>query len=69
MSNTKYFLDRDIEERTDLLVSSIKPVILVFTGFLVGWMAIAVFGPIYSNLGNFSDPAGMVNTKNVSEAS
>ena len=55
MSNTKYFLDRDIEERTDLLVSSIKPTILIFTGFLVGWMALAVFGPIYSNLGNFSE--------------
>ncbi len=67
MGNTKYFLDRDIEERTDLLVSSIKPMILVFTGFLVGWMAIAVFGPIYSNLGNFSDTTSTVSTTNTNE--
>ncbi len=53
-SNVKYFLDRDIDEKTDFLVSSMKPIILIFTGILVGWMAISVFAPIYSNLDNMS---------------
>ena len=39
----------------DLVISSIKPAILVLTGILVAWMAVSVFGPIYGSLGSFGD--------------
>ncbi len=67
LKNAGYFLERDIEEKIDILVSTIKPTMMVATGLLVAWMAISVFGPIYSNLGNFSDNNALQKPKETSE--
>jgi len=56
--NARYFLDREIGEQVDLLVSSVKPAMIVITGTFVAWMAVAIFSPIYSNIANFSDSTG-----------
>ena len=45
------FYDRDVEETIDAMISAIEPALTVIMGGMMGWIALAVFGPIYDSLG------------------
>jgi type IV pilus assembly protein PilC len=51
LSNIKFFYDREINDSIDRLVGMIQPAITIVMGGMIGWITIAVFGPIY---GSFS---------------
>lgn len=51
LNNIKYFYDREINDSIDKLVGMIQPTITMVMGGMIGWITIAVFGPIY---GTFS---------------
>ncbi len=46
------FYDRDVDEAVDTMISMIEPALIVVMGGMMAWIAIAVFGPLYSNLGS-----------------
>ena len=51
LQNIKFFYDREINDSIDKLVGMIQPAITIVMGGMIGWITIAVFGPIY---GSFS---------------
>lgn len=51
LKNIKYFYDREINDSIDSLVGMIQPSLTIVMGGMIGWITIAVFGPIY---GTFS---------------
>ncbi len=51
LKNIKYFYDSEINDSIDRLVSMIQPALTIIMGLMIGWITIAVFGPIY---GSFS---------------
>ena len=48
--NVAYFYNRDIKEKIERLQSLIEPVMTVVLGFLLGWIMLSVFGPIYDTI-------------------
>jgi type IV pilus assembly protein PilC len=52
LKNIKYFYDKEINDSIDRLVGLIQPTITVVMGGMIAWIAIAVFGPIYSTFSN-----------------
>ena len=52
MDNIDYFYDSEINDGIELIVSSIKPIMLFVIGGLLSWVIVAVFGPIYGNFAN-----------------
>ena len=50
--NIKYFYDKEINDSIERLVGLIQPTITVVMGGMIAWIAIAVFGPIYSTFTN-----------------
>jgi type IV pilus assembly protein PilC len=48
LSNIKFFYDREINDSIDKLVSMIQPALTITMGGMIGWITIAVFGPIYA---------------------
>jgi type IV pilus assembly protein PilC len=51
LNNIKFFYDREINDSIDKLVSMIQPTLTIVMGGMIGWITMAVFGPIY---GSFS---------------
>jgi type IV pilus assembly protein PilC len=51
LQNIKFFYDREINDSIDKIVGMIQPTITLVMGFMIGWITVAVFGPIY---GTFS---------------
>lgn len=51
LQNIKFFYDREINDSIDRLVGMIQPTLTLVMGGMIGWITIAVFGPIY---GTFS---------------
>jgi type IV pilus assembly protein PilC len=47
LRNISYFLDRDVNERIEKIEPMIEPVITVLLAVIVGWVMMAVLGPIY----------------------
>ena len=43
--------DQDVEAAIDTMISLIEPTLTAVLGLLMAWIAVAVFGPIYDNLG------------------
>lgn len=48
--NAKYFYQRDINETVGKLQTMIEPVLIVVLGLLLGWIMLAVLGPIYDTI-------------------
>jgi len=48
--NVSYFYERDIKDAIDRLQAMIQPVMTLILGSLLGWVMLAVLGPIYSSL-------------------
>lgn len=51
LENINYFYDTEINDAIDMVISSLKPVMLFIMGGLIIWIIVGVFGPIY---GSFS---------------
>ncbi len=51
LSNVAEFYDRDVDESVDAMISMIEPALIVVMGGMMAWIALAVFGPLYGNLG------------------
>lgn len=49
LQNIKFFYDREINDSIDKLVGMIQPTITIVMGGMIGWITIAVFGPIYGS--------------------
>lgn len=54
LTNVSYFYNRDIKESIARVQSLVEPVLTVILGILLGWVMLAVIGPIYDLLGNMS---------------
>jgi len=52
LKNIKYFYDKEINDSIERLVGLIQPTITVVMGGMIAWIAVAVFGPIYSTFSN-----------------
>lgn len=50
--NVSYFYERDIKDSIDKLQAMIQPAMTLILGCLLGWVMLAVLGPIYSSLSN-----------------
>ncbi len=50
--NIAEFYDRDVDDAVDAMISMIEPALIVIMGGMMAWIAIGVFGPLYSNLGS-----------------
>ncbi len=51
LTNVAEFYDRDVDESVDAMISMIEPALIVVMGGMMAWIALAVFGPLYGNLG------------------
>lgn len=47
LRNVSYFYNRDVRESVERLQGMIEPALTLFIGLILGWMMIAVLGPIY----------------------
>ena len=47
--NIKFFYDREINDSIDRLIGMIQPTLTMIMGGMIGWIAIAVFGPVYNS--------------------
>lgn len=50
LMNAKYFYQRDIEEAVERLQAMIEPALTVVLGLILGWIMLAVLGPIYDTI-------------------
>lgn len=50
LKNVSYFYDREAKELIDKIEPTIEPILTVVMGFIVGWVMIAVLGPIYDTI-------------------
>lgn len=50
LRNVSYFYDREAKELIDKIEPTIEPLLTVIMGFIVGWVMIAVLGPIYDTI-------------------
>ncbi len=48
--NISYFYLRDIDDSIDRIHSTIEPMMTLFLGLLLGWIALSVIGPVYDVL-------------------
>jgi type IV pilus assembly protein PilC len=50
LENVSYFYDREAKELIEKIEPTIEPALTVIMGFVVGWVMIAVLGPIYDTI-------------------
>lgn len=50
LRNVSYFYDREAKEMIEKIEPTIEPILTVVMGFVVGWVMIAVLGPIYDTI-------------------
>jgi len=50
LSNVAYFYERDVRESIDRMQTLIEPSLTVVLGLILGWVMLAVLGPIYENI-------------------
>lgn len=53
MDNIQYFYSMEINDSIDKIIGTLQPSIIFIMGGLMGWVIVAVFGPIYGNFDNF----------------
>ena len=47
LTNVGYFYNRDVKESVEKLQAMIEPALTVFLGAILGWIMLAVLGPVY----------------------
>lgn len=52
LRNVSYFYSRDVNEGIGKLQSMIEPILTVVMGGLLGWIMLAVLGPVYDTIAN-----------------
>lgn len=50
LANISYFYSRDIDESIERVQALIEPALTVFMGLILGWIMLAVLGPIYDTI-------------------
>jgi type IV pilus assembly protein PilC len=50
LSNISYFYTRDIDESVGKVQAMIEPALTVLMGLILGWIMLAVLGPIYDTI-------------------
>lgn len=50
LKNTSYFYDREAKESIDKIEPAIEPLLTIIMGVIVGWVMIAVLGPVYDTM-------------------
>ena len=50
LKNISYFYNRDIGESIGRVQAMIEPTLTVFLGLIIGWVMLAVLGPIYDTI-------------------
>jgi type IV pilus assembly protein PilC len=50
LNNITYFFNRDIDESVSKVQAMIEPVLTVIMGLILGWIMLAVLGPIYDTI-------------------
>jgi type IV pilus assembly protein PilC len=50
LSNVSYFYSRDIDETVSKIQAMIEPALTVVMGLILGWIMLAVLGPIYDSI-------------------
>ncbi len=53
LRNVSYFFTRDVDERLDSLQSMIEPALTLVMGAVLGWVMVAVLGPVYDTITQF----------------
>lgn len=49
--NVAAFYDRDVDDAVSGMIAMIEPALIAVMGGMMAWIALAVFGPLYANLG------------------
>lgn len=52
LQNINYFYDTEINDTVDVVIASLKPVVMCLMGGLLIWLIVGVFGPIYGSFSN-----------------
>jgi len=52
--NIKEAYDKEVAATVDMVISSVKPMITILSGFFIAWMGLAVFSPMYGTISNIS---------------
>ncbi|WP_373019816.1 type II secretion system F family protein [Thiomicrorhabdus sp.] len=50
LKNISYFYDREAKELIEKIEPTIEPILTMVMGFIVGWVMLAVLGPIYDTI-------------------
>ena len=50
LDNVNYFYSRDIDESIQRVQALLEPVLTLVMGFVLGWIMLAVLGPIYDTI-------------------
>lgn len=50
LNNVTHFLNREVRDAVDRIQSLVEPVITVILGMILGWIMLAVLGPIYNTI-------------------
>jgi type IV pilus assembly protein PilC len=53
LRNVSYFFTRDVDEQLERLQSMIEPVLTLILGGVLGWVMLAVLGPVYDSISRF----------------
>ena len=51
LENVNEFYEEEVQEAIDKMIASVQPFITVVMGFMIGWIVVSVFGPIYDTIG------------------
>lgn len=49
--NVSYFYNREVRESIERVQALIEPTLTVILGLIIGWVLLAVLGPIYDAIG------------------
>lgn len=53
LQNIEYFYNKEVNDSIDKMIGVIQPSLTFVMGGLMGWIVVAVFGPLYGSFGNF----------------
>ena len=48
--NVSYFYNREVKESIDRVQAMIEPALVLVLGLVLGWVLLAVFGPLYDSI-------------------
>lgn len=51
LENVNFFFDKEVNDTVDAMVAAIKPALTIILAFILVWIAAAMFGPLYSMIG------------------